>query len=305
MDFPDLPHLKQLQNDLWQWPKSRAAVMVGSGFSRNAEARPGVRGRFPTWQELARAIFDEINPPVPGEATDAAQERDQKFYSTNPLRIASQFDAVLKRPRLDDLVRNEIPDSQYVPGNLHHLLLELPWTDVFTTNYDTLLERTEVDGRTYYPVTKPSELTSAFTPRIIKLHGSLSQTPLILSEEDYRIYPQKFAPFVNTVQQSLVENAFVLLGFSGDDPNFFAWTGWIRDELGEDHAPIYLVGPLSLGNAERSLLDRRGVTAIDLAPVFSRAHIQNGIHFASIEWFLKSLSASLAARAGKVANARP
>ena len=36
----------------------------------------------------------------------------------------------------------EIPDKEYQPSLLHERLLQLPWTDVFTTNYDTLLERT-------------------------------------------------------------------------------------------------------------------------------------------------------------------
>src|SRR5207249_2970550 len=133
------------------------------------------------------------------------------------------------------------------------LLLELPWADVFTTNYDTLLERTEVPGRNYQIVSTPNELTTAFAPRIVKLHGSFhAQIPLIITEEDYRRYPRDFAAFVNSVQQSLLENAFVLLGFSGEDPNFLEWTGWIRDELGTKHAPMYLVGPLGLGAAQRS-----------------------------------------------------
>jgi hypothetical protein len=194
------------------------------------------------------------------------------------LRIASEYEAAFGKARLDALILEMTPDLQYVPSKLHRLLLELPWADVFTTNYDTLLERTEVDGRAYQPVLKASELTTAFTPRIVKLHGSFpSQTPFIVSEEDYRTYPRKFAPFVNSVRQSLLENSFVLLGFSGEDPNFLEWTGWIRDELGESHAPIYLVSPLSLGNAERTLLNRRGVTPIDVSPISTESISQKAL----------------------------
>lgn len=46
MDFPDLPHLLQLQKDLWQWPSSRAAVMVEAGFSRNSVPLHGVEYSF-------------------------------------------------------------------------------------------------------------------------------------------------------------------------------------------------------------------------------------------------------------------
>ena len=161
---------------------------------------------------------------------------------------------------------------------------------MFTTNYDTLLERTEVPGRAYQSVTTVNGLTTAYSPRIIKLHGSfLSQTSFVITEEDYRTYPKCFAPFVNTVRQSLIENAFVLIGFSGDDPNFLEWTGWIRDELGGHHSPIYLVGPLSLSNVQRSLLTKRGVTPIDLSPVFLEKNSLSETYATSLSWFLHSL----------------
>ena len=289
MDFPDLPHLLQLQKDLWQWPSSRAAVMVGAGFSRNSVPSPGVSTHFPTWNELAQGMFDEIYPRLQNETEE---QRKERFNRSNALRLASEYEAAFDPQRLESFIRGKIPNTDHQPGDLHKLLLQLPWKDVFTTNYDTLLERTEVDGRVYQPVTKASELTTAFSPRMIKLHGSFpSQTPFIITEEHYRTYPKDFAPFVNTVLQSLLENTFVLIGFSGDDPNFLQWIGWIRDELGDRHASIYLVGPLSLSNVQRSLLTQRGVTPIDLSPVFSGKNPRGGIHRAASEWFLRSLLA--------------
>jgi hypothetical protein len=237
-------------------------------------------------------MFDELHPALPDERTAQMEARQVRFTRANPLRVASEYEAAFTRRKLDLLIRKQIPDSEHQPGSLHHLLLRLPWADVFTTNYDTLLERTAVPGRTYQPVTCASELTTAFAPRIVKLHGSLSsQTSFIISEEDYRTYPQLFAPFVNSVQQSLLENSFVLIGFSGDDPNFLEWTGWIRDELGERHAPIYLVGLLSLDDAERSLLANLGVTPIDLTPIFVGFEPADAMHAASTEWFLHCLFA--------------
>ena len=102
-------------------------------------------------------------------------------------------------------------------------------------------------------------------PRIIKLHGSLpSNFPLIFTEEDYRTYPAKYAPFVNTVQQAMMETIFCLIGFSGDDPNFLEWSGWVRDNLGEAAPKIYLAGYLKLSAHERRMLEDRGVVAIDV-----------------------------------------
>ena len=293
MDFPDFNHLIQLQKYLWEWPDSRASVMVGAGLSLNSKPSPGVSTTFPTWSELAHAMFDEMYPPQSDETAEQKAERERLFNSSNPLRLASEYEAAFERRNLESFLLKKIPNSDHQPGNIHTLLLQLPWKDVFTTNYDTLLERTGVPGRAYQTVTTPKDLTNSFSPRIIKLHGSFpSQTPFIITEEDYRTYPKGFAPFVNTVRQSLIENALVLIGFSGDDPNFLEWTGWIRDELGGYHAPIYLVGPLSIGNVQRSLFKQRGVTPIDLAPVFGDGDPIGGTHASAVEWFLHSLQAA-------------
>lgn len=291
MNFPDLPHYQQLANDLWQWPRARTAIMVGAGFSLNAVPKPGVESTFPQWKDLARAMFDQLHPFIPGHSD--VVELDRQFNGSNYLRLASEYEAEFGECRLNQLIQAQVPDSRYLPGSLHYKLMELPWADVFTTNYDTLLERVYIPGRVYSPVIDPAQLTTAVAPRIIKLHGSFSpNTKLIITEEHFRCYPKDFAPFVNTVQQSLLENSFVLVGFSGDDPNFLAWIGWVRDELGDKHAPIYLVGPLGLGNAQRLLLDRRGVKPIDLQPVFTGLKPPQGIHAASLEWFLDSLAAA-------------
>ena len=293
MDFPDHNHFLQLQKDLWQQPVSRAAVMVGAGFSLNSLPKPGAIAHFPTWDQLAWAMFDEIYPTLQANTEERRTERERQFNRQPALRLASEYEAAFDRQKLNSLIRETIPDSEHQPGEIHSLLLQLPWKDIFTTNYDTLLERTEVPGRAYQPVTTINELTTAFAPRIIKLHGSFpSQTPFIITEEDYRTYPKCFAPFVNTVRQSLIENTLVLIGFSGDDPNFLEWTGWLRDELGGHHAPIYLVGPLALDNVQRQLLGQRGVTPIDLTPLFPNPNPPSGIHTAALEWFLRSLSAT-------------
>ena len=283
INFPDRNHLLQLRKELWQQPQSRASVMVGAGFSLNALPSPGLVTSFPTWRQLARDMFDEIYPPTGAPSKD----REDRFNRSNPLRIASEYKAAFKRHKLESFIGSRIPDSSHQPGPLHKYLLQLPWQDVFTTNYDTLLERTEVTGRSYQPVTTVDDLTSATAPRIIKLHGTLrSDTQFIITEEDYRTYPRCFAPFVNTVRQSLIENSFVLIGFSGDDPNFLEWIGWIRDELEDLHAPIYLAGMLSLDYVQRSLLAERGVTPIDLAPMFPDSPES---WEEAIEWFLQSL----------------
>ena len=272
----------------------------------NANPSPSAHISFPTWRQLSLAMFDEIYPTFSDGTADRDSERLKLINGKGPLRLASEYEAAFDPQSLQDFLRAKIPDSTHEPGELHGLLLRLPWKDVFTTNYDTLLERTDFAEKAYQLVTKADELATATSPRIIKLHGSFpSQTPFIITEEHYRTYPKNYAPFINTVRQSLLENALVLIGFSGDDPNFLEWTGWIRDELGDQHAPIYLISTSPLSHVDRSLLAQRDVTPIDLGSMFASKTSPSVNHSTALEWFLRSLQAQKPPRPERWPHANP
>ena len=256
------PYLDEIADRLWS---KNAAVMVGAGFSRNGKPVGLASASFPDWSELGDFFFEKLHGKSPS--------KEARYL--NLLKLAEQVEAAFGRPALDSFLRSEIPDLTYEPSPLHSQLLNLPWQDVFTTNYDTLLERARasVTLNHYDVVTKKEDLLYASKPRIVKLHGSFPSPPFVITEEDYRRYPSDHAPFVNTVRQSLLENTLCLIGFSGDDPNFLQWIGWIRDHIGKENSPkIYLVGVFNtLSGAERKLLDRRGIVVIDLS-VFCTEH---------------------------------
>lgn len=244
--------------------ENRAAVLVGAGFSRNAiKVSPDVPNS-PLWRDLAKIFKDKLASST-GEL--------QAFECADPLKLAEYVEIQYGRQELDRLLISGIRDADYKPSALHKKLLQLPWSDIFTTNYDTLLERTseELTEKQFTYILKATDLVgSAGSTRIIKLHGSFpSQRPFIITEEDYRTYPKKFAPFVNTVQQSLLENTLCLIGFSGDDPNFNSWVGWIRDNLGTQNAPnIYLLLHQQLPDTQQKWLRRKNIIPVDLSEVF-------------------------------------
>ena len=249
--FPDKLFLDKLGAALWDGTESSsAAVMVGAGFSLNSKRSAGVQP-LPTWNQLVNAMKLALG-----------LERD-----LDPLKIASLYETAFGRDQLDALLKEYIPDTKHQPGDLHLKLLKLRWNDVFTTNYDTLLERgaLNIPFRNYQAVTSPEDLTNAKRPRIVKLHGSFpSQRPFIFTEEDFRKYPNTHAPFVNTVRQSLIESAFCLVGFSGDDPNFIQWSGWVRDFLSHHARYVFMMGVLDLSTWERDYLRSRKIIPIDL-----------------------------------------
>jgi hypothetical protein len=252
-DVPDSirPYLDEIAERVWS---ERAVVMVGAGFSKNASAA------FPDWSQLGDILYQKAYGVKPDPVK-------QKYLNVS--RLAEEVQTAIGYPALENLLRAAIPDLDTEPSDLHVKLLDLPWADIFTTNYDTLLERAsaKVETRRYEIVINKNDIPYATKPRIVKLHGSFpSERPFIITEEDYRRYPSDFAPFVNIVQQALLENTLCLIGFSGDDPNFLHWIGWIRDNLGKEKSPkIYLVGLFDFPPARVQLLVNRGIIVIDFS----------------------------------------
>lgn len=321
--FADQIHIDRIREALWSRAvHGRAAVMVGAGFSRNARPISPSAPAFPTWGKLATLLVEALDPAkltglrgsdelVQELLTSSALRRRlhalalrrdelvQELLTGNALQLAREYEAAFSRDALERLLIAAIPDAGHEPGPLHGRLLGLPWADVFTTNYDTLLERAAVRvvDRKYDVVRHAAEIPGTARPRIIKLHGSFlhgsfpSTRPFIITEEDFRTYPRRFAPLVNLVQQSMMENVFCLIGFSGDDPNFLAWTGWVRDNLGVAAPQIYLCGLLELSSAGRDLLRSRNVVPIDLAPLVPCALFPETAsrHTLALEWLLGNL----------------
>lgn len=274
---PDIQaYFDEIAERLWT---GHASVMVGAGFSKNAINTINPTKQPPNWWQLGDLLYEKLYAKKPKEI---------KYVSL--LKLAEEFEAAFGRSALEHFIAKNISDNEYEPSDLHKMLMELPWNDVFTTNYDTLLERSckDVISRRYDIVVNKNDLVYSNRPRIIKLHGSLpSERPFIITEEDYRSYPKKFAPFVNTVQQSLLENTLILLGFSGDDPNFLQWIGWINDNIGKDNASkIFLIGVLNLSESQKKLLNNKNIISVDLT---SCAKV-NGNHKKGLELLINYLA---------------
>ena len=281
---PDIPDrlLSYLNEIAEQLTAGHAAVMVGAGFSRNANRsdssrtdvsnlsqpmgyidanprlRPPLRLDFPDWSELGNFFYSKLHPNTPFP-------HDQHI---DVPKLAQEVEDTFGRPAVDRILLDAIPDRDTEPSPLHVKLLSLPWSDVFTTNYDTLLERACCFpiSRRYSPVVTQEDLGHSTKPRIVKLHGSFPSTrPFIVTVEDYLRYPRTHGVFANTLRQSLVENTLCMIGFSGDDPNFVHWTSWIRDHLGHNAPKIYRVGLLSPQESQEQQPNHRNIVPVDMS----------------------------------------
>ena len=265
--------------------------MVGAGFSKNAHNNRPDTPPPSSWYELADGMYRKLYPN-----NQSDHERSTTTHGPNSrsmLELAQEYEAAFGRADLHRLLRESVRDQEFRPGPMHKRLLRLPWRDVFTTNWDTLLERTisSIPEGSYSVLRTIDEIPLAARRRVVKLHGSVdARFPLVVTGEDYRTYPARFAPFVNTVQQAMMETVFCLIGFSGDDPNFLHWSGWVRDNLGNTAPKIYLAGWLELSVHRRRMLENRNVIPIDLAR-HPKADLwpRNSVHKRAVEWILHTL----------------
>ncbi|CAG9183849.1 SIR2 family NAD-dependent protein deacylase [Cupriavidus pinatubonensis] len=282
-ELPDYPAIKKLAAALYRFDANHhgAAIMIGAGFSRSAATHVGGQRKIPLWGEFTGKLAREL------------YAKDESWNFIDPLRVAEEYRTYFGQGALNDRIRFEIDDSAWRVGPLYDALLTLPWGEVLTTNWDTLLERaaSNVHSPYYTSVTKPSDLAWARSPRIIKLHGTIGVTEtFIAAQEDYRTYPQQFAAFVNVARQVFIENELCLLGFSGDDPNFLQWSGWVRDHLGDHARKIYLVGALDLSAAKRKQLESMNVAPVDLFSIVAHLDDRDLRHQEAIAKFLEALT---------------
>lgn len=252
-------------------------AFVGAGFSLNADKSGNVRMK--TWNQLRDTFLDKLYPN---------NEQDKNGDNNDVVRLASLVDAQFGHNELDNILQDALPDNLIRPGKLHRMLVKLPWKDILTTNYDTLIERAAAQVICEFKlVTNKDTLLYRPSPRIIKLHGSMPDIhPYIMTQEDYRRYPTERPDMVNTAKQCFLESLVCLIGFSGEDPNFRAWIGWLRDVIGQQRlCPTYLI-TYSKGfhDAEKALLSRMGIDIVNLAEI-------EGVkdHYSALEFFFNYL----------------
>lgn len=276
-------------------PLGNISLFIGAGFSRNSKPLGATTKQYPLWEELAENIIAKL---YPNDSQDERIKRKAKCHVPSYImQVSQEYEEMFSRKELDNLIEETIPDNLYEPNQLYEQLFALPFKDIFTTNYDTLLERasSKIYGNPYKIISTADDLSGACSPRIIKLHGSFPNIkPYILTEEDYRTYPKTHKPFINTVIQSLIENDLLLIGFSGNDPNFLNWIGWIRDELCTCRQKIYLCSLNNFNEAQKRLIKKRGIEILDLNVIYSYENLKiektGNQYYDTYRWFFEYLN---------------
>lgn len=234
------------------------SLLIGSGFSKNAYSD------FPNWNELLLDMIEELY----SEEIKSDEDINKIIQREGYLKIVAQFEQKRGvREAIEIYIEDHIPfidkdGKLYIPNEnvrrplskedlrVHEKVLQGAWEQIYTTNYDNLLEYSaQKFGKGWKEITNGYDLSFSDTKKnIIKLHGSLRTEKnriedtgfgfdgnldhtYIISQNDYYEYPEKHEAFAQLMRISLLTGAFCLLGFSGDDPNFISWIAWVKDIL--------------------------------------------------------------------------
>ena len=250
-------HLDFISDRLWN---GQASLFVGAGFSKNAQLKDG--GKLPPdWNDLGDLFFEKARHRKPNS-------KDRAY--ANVLRLAEEVKCVYDKQGLSDLIIESINDNCLEPSDLHVQLLKYPWSDVFTTNYDTLLERAadhvhEHGGRTYTTIVEDAEMGLSSSPFLMKLHGDINRPEsIIITEEDYRTYPSSHQAMIGYIRHAIMMKTLVLIGFSGNDPNFIQWLGWVKDALSKNQRKVYLLTVDRVSDSLVKTFAEKNVIIVDL-----------------------------------------
>ena len=255
MDKVIKDQLNTIAERLWD---NQASLLVGAGFSKNAQRRTGAK-LPPNWDELGDMFFEKSR-------NHKAKWADRAY--ANVLRLAEDVENMCGRSALIELIKSAINDDLLDPSDSHMQLLALPWQDVYTTNYDSLLERSatrlkEQNKRYYTTIRNNQEIGMASSPFLMKLHGDIGDpASIIITEEDYRKYPGSHQAMINHIQNTIMTRTLVLIGFSGNDPNFIQWLGWVRDALSDFQRKVYLLTVDTVSDASRKSLEKKNVIVV-------------------------------------------
>ena len=139
---------------------------------------------------------------------------------------------------------------------VHQRFLMGKWQYVFTTNFDNALEFTnEQFDMGYLTIKADYEMSRKKMARpIVKIHGSLvpaeqsldmpfvfdgdQSRRYIISKEDFDTYFKRHEAFSYLLRVAMLSGSYLLLGFSGDDPNFKSWLNWVKDILDKDSGGV-------------------------------------------------------------------
>lgn len=191
-----------------------ATLLVGAGLS--------VSAGYPNWKGLLQPFITQLQLPE----------------SFDNLTMVAQYVANVEggRDRLVGDIVKAVASVDPTSTQNHRLIAELPVGEIWTTNYDQLIERACVGSDVIETDDQFIERPRS-AKRIYKMHGSIragvcepsgGADNLVITRDDFETYFRRHPRAWQLLQAQFLTKSFLFLGFSMSDPNFDAVTRLVR-----------------------------------------------------------------------------
>jgi hypothetical protein len=233
-------------------------LFVGAGIS----AALGV----PTWAEFIGRLGEDLG----------IASRDFLALSDDFRSLAEFYR--LEEGSLEELCSRMIEEWQVSDAALrrspvHRLIVELDFPLVYTTNYDSLLERSyRLEGRSFNKIVTAKDIAASdpSLPTIVKFHGDLeAPASLVLAETDYLRRLSFEQPLDIKLAADAFGKAMLFVGYSISDINLrlllFRLHAIWRASGCERARPRSYVLMTQPNRVQERILDSWGVTPVVVA----------------------------------------
>jgi len=179
----------------------KASIFIGSGLSRPAD--------YVGWKDILRECAQEIGLDVDKE------ER-------NLITLAEYYVKRNQRTKINEAIREFFADNKGEPTDNHTIITTFPITSIWTTNYDTLIERAYktanipynvlTDDNSYKEANRGAKIT------IHKIHGDVnSSDKCVITRKDYEEFPESHDIILSELKGEMCSNSFLFLGYGFND----------------------------------------------------------------------------------------
>jgi len=200
-----------------------AAIFAGAGLSCSAGLKD--------WRKLLERVAEELRLNISLE--------------TDLVALAQYYHNKKKRTGLNQIIKNAF-GANTQPSENHKILAKLPIKTYWTTNYDSLIEKSfENCGKTIDVKRKNEDLTTVIQRSdavIYKMHGDITSIDdTVITKDEYETYSYKREPFRNALKYDLLSKTFLFIGFSFEDPNLLHILGTIKILLQDSMKEHYCI----------------------------------------------------------------
>ena len=207
---------------------NKLVVFVGAGVSANSKC--------PSWYELVEKFANELG---------ISKEKINNISTEDFLKIPQYYYIERGEKEYFDII-NDVFDNNnynYKPNILDKLIFELNPSTIVTTNFDNLLEKTiQMEGQYYTVVKQDRDLPYAPNDKlVIKMHGDVNLKNIILKEEDYLNYSNKFPLIENYLKGLFSTKTILFVGYSANDIDFKLMFNWVKEQLKGHFQPAYIL----------------------------------------------------------------